>query len=232
MASSARSRENASIDSSRGAATGNTHSYGARRCLCGQSHSRLTRMHKNPESAPCETLIKRMHPDLAVQHAGGGASGGACSCKASALCMKRLTASDLVGAAKSASPPGLIPCDRYAQGCIKQSLGRLHGSLDVDDGKDVCARTWGFGAGVAADAAVGSAPGESGACRGVCDGAMAPGAGYRGIGHPFTCRYSKALALGSRAKRFGLRMRWLAGTGASWAFWCLLEMSGLWPRCK
>jgi len=54
--------------------------------------------------SPCETLSKRMHPDLAVQSAGGGASGGACSCKASAFCMKRLTAFDLVGAAKSASP--------------------------------------------------------------------------------------------------------------------------------
>lgn len=144
--------------------------------------------------------------------------------------MKRTVVLGLVRAVKNVCPSSLIPCDRYAQGCIKQSPGRLHGSLDVDDGKDVCARTWGFGARVAADAAVGNAPGESGACRGVCDGAMGPGVGYRGIGHPCTCRYSKALALGSRAQRFGLRMRWLARTGASWAFWCIPKVSRLQPQ--
>ena len=136
----------------------------------------------------------------------------------------------LVRAVKNVCFSSLIPCDRYPQGCIKQSPGRLHGSLDVDDGKDVCARTWGFGTGVAADAADGNAPGESDACRGVCDGTMAPGVGYRGIGHPCTCRYSKTLAMGSRAQRFGLRMRWLAGTGASWAFWRISKVSCLQPQ--
>lgn len=103
------------------------------------------------------------------------------------------------------------------QGCIEQSPGRLHGTLEVDDGKDVCTCAWGLGAGVATDAAAGNAPRESVACRCVCDGAIAPGAVYRGIGHPCTSRYSKALALGSRAQRFGLRMRWHATAGASWA---------------
>lgn len=144
--------------------------------------------------------------------------------------MKRKVVFGLVRAVKNVCPSRLIPCDRYAQGCTKQSPGRLNGSLDVDDGKDVCARTWGLGARFATDAAVGNAPGESGACRGVCDGAMGPGVGYRCIGHPWTRRYSKALALGSRAQRFGLRMRWLAGTGASWAFWCISKVSRLQPQ--
>jgi len=170
-----------------------------------------------------------MCPKPNVQHVGGGVQARACNRKTWWPCMKRTVVFDLVRAVKNVFLSSLIPCDRYAQGCIKQSAGRLHGSLDVDDGKDVCARTWGFGAGVAADAAVGNAPGESGACRGVCDGAMAPCVGYRGIGHPCTCRYSKALALGSRAQRFGLRMRWLTGTGASWAFWCISKVSRLQP---
>lgn len=143
--------------------------------------------------------------------------------------MKRTVVFGLVRAVKNVRRSSLIPCDRFAQGCIKQSPGRLHGSLDVDDGKDVCARTWGFGTGVAADAAVGNAPGESGACRGLCDGAMAPGVGYRGVGHPCTCRYSKALALGRRAQRLGLRMRWLAGTGARREIWVVSEVSCLSP---
>lgn len=154
--------------------------------------------------SPYKALSKRMCPELDVQHAGGGARACACNRKAWLLCMKRTMVFGLMRAAKKVRHSSLIPCDRYAQGCIKQSPGRLHGSLDVDDGKDVCALTWGFGAGVAADAAVGNAPAESDACRGLCDGAMAPDVGYRGISHPCTCRYSKALALGSRARRFGL----------------------------
>lgn len=146
--------------------------------------------------------------------------------------MKRTVVFGLVRAAKKVRRSSLIPCDRYAQGCIKQSPGQLHGSLDVDDGKDVYARTWGFGAGVAADAAVGNAPGESGACRGVCDGAMAPCGGYRGIGHPCTCRYYAAMALGSRAQPAGVRMRWLAWPGAYWALWCISEVSRLQPQRK
>lgn len=60
-------------------------------------------MHKNPESAPCETLIKRMHPALAVQHAGGGVAVAACNCKVWSSSMKCLVRLDLVSAAKNAA---------------------------------------------------------------------------------------------------------------------------------
>lgn len=171
-----------------------------------------------------KALSKSMCPELDKQHAGGGTSACACNRNAWWPSMKRTVVFGLVRAVKNVCRSSLIACDRYAQGCIKQSPGRLHGSLAVDDGKDVCARTWCFGAEVAADVAVGNAPGESDACRGVCDCAMAPGVGNRGIGHPCTCRYSKALALGSRGQRFGLRMRWLARAGASWAIWHVPNM--------
>lgn len=51
--------------------------------------------------------------------------------------MKRTVVFGLVRAAKKVRRSSLIPCDRYAQGCIKQSPGQLHGSLDVDDAKEL-----------------------------------------------------------------------------------------------
>jgi len=181
-------------------------------------------------SAPYEALLNRMRPGLNMQDAGGGDAATACKRKAWWPCMKRTVVFGFVRAAKKVCSSSLIPCDPYAEGCIKQSSGRLHGSLDVDDGKDVCARTWGFGAGVAAGAAVGNAPGESDACRGVCDGAMAPGVGNRGVGVPLAYRHFENVAVESRAQPDGVRMRWLVGARLSWAPWSLSEMSGMWSE--
>lgn len=106
------------------------------------------------------------------------------------------------------------PATDMHQGCVKQSPGRLHGSLDVDDGKDVCARTWGFGTGVAADAALGDDTGEPVAFRDLRSVALGSGFGNRGFGDLCTYRHCEAVALGSRAQRLGLRMRWLARAAA------------------
>lgn len=146
--------------------------------------------------------------------------------------MKRTVVFGLVRAVKNVCPSSLIPCDRYAQGCIKHSPGRLHGSLDVDDGKDVCARIWGFGAGAAPDAAVGRDPGQSIARRGVCDGAMAPGVGNRGVGDLWASRHCEAMALGSGTLPAGLSMRWLAWAGAPWALWRISEVFGVCATCQ
>ena len=171
-----------------------------------------------------------MCPKPNVQRVGGGVRARACNRKMWWPCMKHTVVFDLVRAVRNVFLSSLIPCDRYAQGCIKQSAGRLHGSLDVDDGKDVCARTWGFGAGVAADAAVGNAPGESGACRDLRTDALGPSVGNRGVDGPWAYRHCKAVAVGSRAQPVGVRMRWLAWAGASWALWCISEVSRLQPQ--
>lgn len=184
-------------------------------------------MHRNPESAPCETLLKRMHPDLAVQSAGGGASGGACSCKASSLCMKHLTTFDLVGAAKSAPPSSLIRCDRYVQGCVRQSRGRPHGPLDLDDGEDVCAGSGGFGVWTAVDASLGDDPGKPIARRDLRRGALDPGLGNRGGCDPWAHRHCEALALGSWAQPAGVRMRRLAGPSQARKVWPVPQVSRL-----
>lgn len=141
--------------------------------------------------------------------------------------MKRAVVFHFVGAAKNVCPSSLIPCDRYAQGCIKQSPGRLHGSLDVDDGKDVCARTWGFGAGVAADAATGDDQGESAACRDLRTCALGPGIGNRGVGVPWPYCHCEAVALGSRTQPAGLRMRWLVGPSQGREVWPVPQVSRL-----
>lgn len=92
-----------------------------------------------------------MLPELIMQSAGGGAFSTACNRKVVRSSMKRLTAFDLVRAVKNVRHSSLILCDRYVQGCIKQSPGRLHESLDVDKGPDVRACWWRIDVGTSAD---------------------------------------------------------------------------------
>lgn len=121
--------------------------------------------------------------------------------------MKRTVVFDLVRAVKNVFLSSLIPCDRYAQGCIKQSAGRLHGSLDVDDGKDVRASSSCAGDRAAVGAPSGDDPGKPIARRDLRSGALCPRVGNRGVGDSWAHRRCEAVALVSRAQPAGVRMR-------------------------
>lgn len=84
----------------------------------------------------------------------------------------------------------------------------------MDDGKDVRAGSGGVGDRAAVDAALGDDTGEPVAFRYLRSGALGSGFGNRGFGDLCTYRHCEAVALGSRAQRLGLRMRWLAGAAA------------------
>lgn len=72
---------------------------------------------------PMQSAIKAHAAGADLQDAGGGEAAAACNCKECPPCMKCTVVFYLVRAAKSASLSSLISCDRYVQGCIKQSPG-------------------------------------------------------------------------------------------------------------
>lgn len=72
---------------------------------------------------PMQSAIKAHAAGADLQDAGGGEAAAACNCKECPPCMKCTVVFYLVRGAKSASPSSLISCDRYVQGCTKQSPG-------------------------------------------------------------------------------------------------------------
>lgn len=102
----------------------------------------------------------------------------------------------------------------------------------MDDGKDVRAIIGGAGDRAAVDVPLGDDPGKPIARRGIRGGALGSGLGNRNFGNPGAYRHCVAVAVGSRAQPAGLRMRWLAWPGASWALWCISEVSRLQPQRK